>query len=480
MLAVLMILMPIILIAGGAFALWLQVRAWRGATMVEGWSMTEGRVVSSDVGVVGGDWQLHPLYRLLRIFLLFSGRSVSGPRYEPRVTYEYTVDGHACAGRRFRMGSLATTEADAARLAAEYPVGAAVRVYYNPRKPADAVLVTGLDGANFGIGLFGAVVVLCIGLGFGIWIARGTTSHAKSVAGVAFSPDGTRVVSGGSDSMIRMWDARTGKEIWRQEADIFPVTAVAFSPKGDVVASGQSDESIRLWDAATGAPLRRIECPTDTVNALAFSPDGRYLASVCGWDFNRSGPSVALWDVASGGPVRQFKGHLREVNAVAFSPDGQTIATGSDDKTLRLWDVATGTELRSITAASSVEAVAFSGDGKRIAGQTVGDIVVWETATGKSLATMGAWVYAVAFSPDGTLLAGAGTSISTENQLTLWDSATGKVIRQFPAQGDDVNVVAFDPTGTLLVSGGDDKTVRIWEVATGKERRNFTRAMWAP
>lgn len=480
MLAALLIFVPILFVVGGMLLILLQARTWRNANKVTNWATTEGRVVNSEVGVVGGDWQLHPLYRLLRILLIFSGRSVSGPRYEPRVTYEYEVDGHACTGKRFRMGSLATTEAEATRMAAEFPVGAAVKVHYNPRKPADAVLVTGLDNMNFWVGTVAAVFLLCFGIGIGIWIARGTTSHTAGVAGVAFSPDGTRVVSGSSDRTVRMWDARTGKEIWQQNVATYPVTAVAYSPLGDVVATGQSNDSIRFWNAATGEPIRALKSPTSTVNALAFSPDGRYLVSVSGWDFNKSRPSAALWEVATGSPVRQFDGHRLQVNAVAFSPDGQTIATGSDDKTARLWDVATGAELRSIAATSSVEAVTFSGDGKRIAAQTIGDIVVWETATGKGLATMDAWVYAVAFSPDGTLLAGAGTSISTENQLTLWDSATGKVIRLFPAQGDDVNAVAFDPTGTLIVTGGDDKTVRIWEVATGKERRNFTRAMWAP
>jgi hypothetical protein len=133
---------------------------------------------------------LHPLFRLLRIVLILSGRYVAGPRYEPRVTYEYAVDGYPRVGRRLRMGSLATSEADAARIAGDYPVGSAVTVHYNPRRPVDAVLEPGLDKANFWIGTVTAAFVVCVGVGVGIWISRGTTSHTEGVTGVAFSPDG--------------------------------------------------------------------------------------------------------------------------------------------------------------------------------------------------------------------------------------------------------------------------------------------------
>jgi nitrous oxidase accessory protein NosD len=187
---------------------------------------------------------------------------------------------------------------------------------------------------------------------------------------------------------------------------------------------------------------------TDWVYSVAFSPDGKLLASGSrDW-------TIKLWDVASGSLVRTLSGHTGAVNSVAFSPDGKLLASGSRDWTIKLWDVASGSLVRTLTGHSeSVTSVAFSPDGRLLASGS-GDrtIKLWEVASGREVRTLSGhtdWVYSVAFSPDGRLLA----SGSNDDTIKLWEVATGSEVRTLTGHTDWVYSVAFSPDGKLLASG---------------------------
>ena len=204
--------------------------------------------------------------------------------------------------------------------------------------------------------------------------------------------------------------------------------------------------------------------------SVAFSPDGTRLAS------GSLGGTVRLWDVATGDELRWFTGHTDDVHSVAFSPDGTRLASGSNDGTVRLWDVATGNELRRFTGHTDwVNSVAFSPDGTRLASGSWDETVrLWDVATGDELRRFEghtSYVLSVAFSPDGTRLA----SGSLDDTVRLWDVATGDEVRRF-YHGSLVwvNSVTFSPDGMHLASGLNDDTVRLWDVATGDELRRFT------
>jgi WD40 repeat protein len=162
-----------------------------------------------------------------------------------------------------------------------------------------------------------------------------------------------------------------------------------------------------------------------------------------------------------------FKGHVRSVVSVAFSPDGKTLATGSWDKTIKLWDVATGKNTTTLTGNTGVvRAVTYSPDGKMLASAGGNDqtIKLWDAVTGKNIATMSGHkeiVQSVAFSPDGKILASGGWDKTVE----LWDVATGKNITTL--NGHD-SPVAFSPDGKTLATGSWDETIKLWDVADGK------------
>jgi WD40 repeat protein len=202
---------------------------------------------------------------------------------------------------------------------------------------------------------------------------RRLTGHIGTVAALAYSPDGRVLASGGADAVLRL---RTpdGAELRQLRGHDGNLTSAAFSPDGALVAVGSHDKTASLWEAATGRLLFRLTGHEDYVNCVAFSPDGRTLAT--GSDDN----TVRLWETATGQPRGRLTGHERAVVALAFLPNGRTVLSAGKDGTLRLWDPATGKERHQFHQEWGwPRAVARSRDGRRLfAGNTDRTILAWD------------------------------------------------------------------------------------------------------
>ena len=250
------------------------------------------------------------------------------------------------------------------------------------------------------------------------------------------------------------------------KADTGEVFSVAFSPDSRSVASGCGwpRYGINLWNVRSGQPKSpSIEYTEQATASVTFSPDGSTLASG-GW--NRT---VHLWEVASGQLKVALTGHSERVSSVAFSPDGLTLASGSLDKTLRLWDVASGqSKMLFIGHTEYVRSVAFSPDGLTLASGSSDDTIrLWDAISGETKAILTghkSGVYSVSFSPDGQILA----SGSSDNTIRLWEVSTGKHLHTLSGHSERVRSVAFSPDGLTLASGSDDRTVRLWDIASGQ------------
>ncbi len=203
--------------------------------------------------------------------------------------------------------------------------------------------------------------------------------------------------------------------------------------------------------------------------AAVFAPDGKSVATG-GWD-----NLIRIWDAATGKELRRCTGHTKPLYAVAYSPDGRWLVSGSEDRTIRLWDPTTGKELRRFEGHSGgITKVGFSPDGKKLASSSYDQTVrVWDAASGKQLYQLGGQqkgFTSFALSPDGKHLATAVADYS----LRLLDLAEGKELRFFRGHQASIVGVAFSPDGRLLATAGEDQAVRLWHVASGRTVRQLT------
>jgi WD40 repeat protein len=316
--------------------------------------------------------------------------------------------------------------------------------------------------------------------------------HKGGVAIVAFSPDGTRIVTGavnvymGSESKgpfeAKVWDARTGillfdlKGLPPNAPGGAPVS-IAFSPDSKRIVTAGGDKTARVWDAGTGALQLELKEPAGTVSCAAFSPDGRQIVT-------GSGGVVKLWDARTGKALLDWK--AQAVKCVAFSRDGGRILTDGIDQAVRVWDAKTGKVLLEAEGMMDGESgAAFSPDGQRIVvGRNDGTARVIDAQTraillelkGRPLvANTGfyTWVgvQCVAYSPDGTrILTGGTTGRLGTGWASVWDARTGAELLQLKGHTNLVMSAAFSPDGQRIITGSADHTAKVWDARTGTGR----------
>jgi Leucine-rich repeat (LRR) protein/tRNA A-37 threonylcarbamoyl transferase component Bud32 len=318
-----------------------------------------------------------------------------------------------------------------------------------------------------------------------LWAAAAVLLAALAAAGYLFGPDLVRfaanqarleinaddpdiqvqVVQGGR--VLRL-DLAAGREI-----DLPPGTYEIKLPEGrgdlrpepDTVTLARGGrQAVRVYRIpGFVGEIARLRGHTDAVTSVAVSPDGRRALS------GSADRTMRLWDLAAGKELRRFEGHEMPVSSVAFSPDGRRALSGSWVGVMRLWDVETGKELRRFEGHTSwVNSVAFSPDGARaLSGGGEGSTArLWDLATGRELRRFGHanFVVRAIFSPDGRRVLSAGL----DGTVRLWDAGTGQELRHFGVSAA-FGILAFSRDGHALCGTNHDKGMSLWDVATGQE-----------
>lgn len=221
---------------------------------------------------------------------------------------------------------------------------------------------------------------------------------------------------------------------------------------------------------------------TGEVNSIAFlptpfhSPAQNQISPSLGNIFasGSDDQTVKIWDLNSRQKIRTLKGHSGWVYDVAISPDARTVVSTSNDQTIKIWDLSTGAEIRTLTGHQGlISAVAISPDNRTIASVSYDKTIkIWDLHTGQAIRTLTGHkseILAVAISPDGQKV----VSGSADRTIKIWHFKSGQEIFSIPAHTSDINALAISPNGQMLLSASDDKTVKLWNLNTGKAIRTF-------
>ena len=304
------------------------------------------------------------------------------------------------------------------------------------------------------------------------------------VSSAIFSPDGTRIVCGENDGVVRVCDARTGEElfqmkqrhgndpgvfVWVVDVGRDPQTVklgsefehVALLPDGGLVAFGKTGETTVI-DTAAGQLRYFSDEHADDIKTMAVSTDGQWIVT------GGQDTTIRIWDADTGRVLDKLEGDTAGITAIAVSRDKQFIVTGSRDGSLRIWDVPKR-EAIGVSIGDKVKSIAISPNGRWFVVAVGGKVTsVRDMKTGEHLRSFD-WP---GHSPQTVAISAAGDRVavgSWAGLASVWDAASGQQLVELHGHSGRISSISFSPSGERVLTGSEDTTIRLWNTSTGHE-----------
>src|SRR5215213_6911780 len=295
-------------------------------------------------------------------------------------------------------------------------------------------------------------------------LVRTLSGHAGLVTGCAVSADGATIVSASHDKTLKVWDGRSGVELFTLSGHAAWVNDCAVSADGATIVSASTDKTLKVWDGRSGAERFTLSGHAAGVRGCAMSADGSTIVSAS------ADQTLKVWDGRSGAERFTLSGHAAGVRGCAVSADGATIVSASDDQTLKVWDGRSGERSTLSGHAERVMGCAVSADGATIVSASDDHTLkVWDGRSGAERFTLSGHaerVMGCAVSADGSTI----ISASDDQTLKVWDGRSGAERFTLSGHADGVIGCAMSANGATIVSASEDQTLKVWDGRSGAER----------
>lgn len=308
---------------------------------------------------------------------------------------------------------------------------------------------------------------------------RTLTGHSESVNRVCITPDGRMMVSATQDKTLKVWDMETGEELRTLTGHDKSVYGVCITPDGKKAVSASGDNTCKVWDIETGRELKSIKPDGCYVYDVCIIPGGKYAVSAL------ADRTLYVWDIESGEEIKILKGHYDGIKGVCITADGKKVVSASDDMTLKVWDIETGSEIRRKSTYSGlacswfykhtngVTGVAVTTDGKKaVSSSWDKTLKVWDMETGEEIKTLTGHsdgVMGVCITPDGK----KAVSASNDGTLKVWDLENTEEPKELAGHSNFVSDLMITPDGRKVITASHDKTLKVWDIDTCRETASF-------
>ena len=290
-------------------------------------------------------------------------------------------------------------------------------------------------------------------------IVRIIEGDSGKVNSICFSPDGKYLIFGGEDACVGVWNIETGQLLHKMKGHEADIMAVAFAPFGQLIATASVDHTVRLWEVVSGRMIHVLSGHTDPVLSLSFSPQGNILAS------SGKDRKIRLWNVQQATFIRSLIGSTGSVTCLQFSPNGRTIISAGSDRMIRIWDVQKGDVVRSMMDHTGpITSLQLSPDSKiMVSASQDKKVCVWNIENGSRLDVIKGHTQAVTyagFSTEGKML----VSTSKDKTIRFWDIINKKNKHIIKAHHRKINSIDFSNDNEHVAIGSDDNSLTVWHM----------------